>query len=85
MADNKVKNIKNKIMFSDNISETNSEYNSDYEEDQNKIYEEEYYRDTIDIIQKNIFDYVERASLPLCEYLSTKDIKNIVDEFLNKQ
>jgi hypothetical protein len=77
-----VKYVKNKISNND-VNDTYIEgtpldkYETDEEDNQNK----EYYLETLNIIQQNIIEYVEEKSIPLCEYLT---IKNIGDMLYNK-
>jgi hypothetical protein len=52
------------------------EYDSELEE--YKIYE--YYHDTINLIQTSCINYVQKVSLPICEYLTC----NSIDNFLKK-
>ena len=63
------------VQLKNNMSEI-IQVNSDIEDENTK--NEEYYVDTLDIIQKNILEYIESNSLPLCEYLSLKDIKRLL-------
>ena len=75
---NSNKNIFNYINDNDN-----NEYNTDEEnyylndEDKEKI-EEEYFTDTVCIIQKNILGFVQDKSLPLCEYLDINSIEKFI-------
>lgn len=72
--------IKKKII----IDEEDNEYGSDQEkyylnkEDEEKI-EEEYFTDTVKMIQKNLLNFVETKSLPLCEYLYVESIKKFIN------
>jgi pterin-4a-carbinolamine dehydratase len=77
MADTQVK--KNKF----------DEYNKRYEnvnnlseesesEDEHPNFEELYYNDTINIIGKALSEFVDEKSLPLCEYLGRKSIKDFL-------
>ena len=55
--------------------------NFDYEEEDDileEIANQEYFTDTINIIRKNILEYIEDNSLCLCEYLSLKDVKTLL-------
>jgi hypothetical protein len=66
--------------YESNISE-NNEYNLNTDEDfeiDNEEKSREYYLNTINIIRKNILNYVEDKSLPLCEFLYLKDIKMLL-------
>ena len=79
MNDKKV--IKNKILNDDDEN-----YDDQYEEE-DKINENqrinteiEYYNETLHILQTNILEYVVNNNLPICEYLSIKNI----DDFLDK-
>ena len=74
---NKIKTILKEDIFIDSEYEEDENYtaNIDFERK-----EEEYYKDTLNIIQKNILEYVEEKNLPICEYLSIQNI----DIFLNK-
>ena len=77
--DGKDINKKNYII-NDNYNEYGSEEENDYylnDEYKEKI-EEEYFSDTAYIIQKNILGFVQDKSLPLCEYLDAKSIKNFI-------
>ena len=77
--DGKDINKKNYII-NDNYNEYVSEEENDYylnDEYKEKI-EEEYFSDTAYIIQKNILGFVQDKSLPLCEYLDAKSIKNFI-------
>ena len=79
-----VKYIKNKLSNIDindsYIEDTNID---NYETDEEEIERQnrEYYLETLNIIQQNILEYVEQKSIPLCEYLT---IKNIGDMLYNK-
>jgi hypothetical protein len=74
---NKIKTILKEDIFIDSEYEEDENYtnNIDFERK-----EQEYYNDTLNIIQKNILQYVEEKNLPICEYLSIQNI----DIFLNK-
>ena len=72
-----VKNLDNDENF-DYDSEENLE--DDYLED-DSLNEENYYLDTISLLQTHIIEYVEKHSLPICEYLYTENLYNY---FINK-
>ena len=63
--------------YNDNNSDNENFYLNDREEE--KI-EEEYLADTILIIQKNLINFVEEKSLPLCEYLSLDSIEKFLND-----
>ena len=66
---NKNKNIKNVFSYQENGEE---------DETNIEVENQEYFIDTINIIRKNILDYVEDNSLPLCEFLSLKNDKTLL-------
>jgi hypothetical protein len=66
---NKNKNIKNVFSYQENGEE---------DETNIEVENQEYFIDTINIIRKNILDYVEDNSLPLCEFLSLKNVKTLL-------
>ena len=75
-----IKYIKNKSINNDindtYVEDKNLEDETDDEEEienQNR----EYYFQTLNIIQKNMLEYVDQKSLPICEYLSLKNINNM--------
>lgn len=71
--------------YESNISE-NNEYNLNTYEDFEIDDEEksrEYYINTINIIRKNILNYIEDKSLSLCEFLYLKDIKILLKKSNN--
>lgn len=79
-----IKYVKNKI----SINDVNNTYiedttvdNYETDEEENQDQNREYYLETLNIIQQNIIEYVEQKSIPLCEYLT---IKNIGDMLYNK-
>lgn len=76
--DKKIKYHENLINENDSENEDNNNYDSDYE-----YVEFEYNQESINIIQKNLLDYVERRSLPLCEYLSLEKISNFISKIIN--
>lgn len=63
--------------YNGNNSDNENFYLNDEEEE--KI-EEEYLADTILIIQKNLINFVEDKSLPLCEYLSIESIEKFLND-----
>ena len=74
------KTIKNKNLFIDDyISENDDEFENINTNDDNEYdYEYENYQhliNTIELIQKEILNYVEKKSIPLCEYLSNDNIE----------
>ncbi len=72
--------IKKKIIVNeDDDFESEQEKNYLNDEDDEKI-EEEYFTNTISIIQKNLLNFVEDKSLPLCEYLHIKSIKKFIND-----
>ena len=77
-----IKYVKNKLIstdFNSNKNEINLYNNEDTDEEQNYENENrEYYLKTLSIIQQNILEYVEQKSIPLCEYLLTKNIDKIL-------
>ena len=83
-----VKYIKNKMINNHNndtyIEEKNLENEIDDEtDDEEEIQNREYYLQSLNIIQKNILEYVDQKSLPICEYLSLKIINNMLYNKLN--
>ena len=84
-----VKYIKNK-MANHHINNTyiedknlGDEDETDDEEEEIKNHNREYYLQTLNIIQKNMLEYVIQKSLPICEYLSLKIINNMLYNKLN--
>lgn len=83
-----VQNNKNKKVcylrenYEDNITKNNFVNDEDSEaENEEKLIE--YYVETINIIRKNILNYIEDKSLPLCEFLYLKDIKMLLQKSNN--
>ena len=81
-----IKYIKNKSINNDindtYVEDKNLEDETDDEEEienQNR----EYYFQTLNIIQKNMLEYVDQKSLPICEYLSLKNINNMLYNKIN--
>jgi hypothetical protein len=56
------------------------ENNDNSEDDTLNDDEDDYFNTTIYIIQKNILNFIENKSLPLCEYLDTNSIKNFIND-----
>lgn len=72
--------INNYIYNSDN------EYNDEENENEltnleNELLDNEYFDETVYTVYKNLFNFINEKSLPLCEYL---DIKTL-EEFINKK
>ena len=73
------KTIKNKNLYMDdyisdddyNEFENNNEYENENENYQKLI-------NTTETIQKELFDYVEKKCIPLCEYLSVDNIQMFI-------
>lgn len=40
--------------------------------------DQDYYKETLQIIQKDFFEFSEKSITPLCEYLSIKSIDNFL-------
>jgi len=83
-----VQNNKNKKVcylrenYEYNITKNNFVNDEDSEaENEEKLIE--YYVETINIIRKNILNYIEDKSLPLCEFLYLKDIKMLLQKSNN--
>jgi len=78
MVKEELKNKKNYGYDNDSYNEYNSDDENYYlnDEDEEKI--EEYFYDTVYIIQKNLLKFVENKSLPLCEYLELNSIKKFI-------
>ena len=70
---------KNKKYYEYDNDDNNSEKEDYYlnDEDEEKI-EEEYFNDTVCIIQKNLLNFIENKSLPLCEYLDLDSLDNFI-------
>ena len=71
--------------YENNITE-NNQYNFNTDEDFEIEYEEkmrDYYLNTINIIRKNILNYIEDKSLPICEFLYLKNIKLLLQKTNN--
>ena len=76
----KTKNIiKNDIEDDDNNSyiEDDTEYTSELED----LLNEEYDENVLILIQKELLNYVEEKSLPICEYLTIDNIYDFILEF----
>jgi hypothetical protein len=76
----KTKNvIKNNIEDDDNNSyiEDETEYTSELED----LLNEEYDENVLILIQKELLNYVEEKSLPICEYLTIDNIYDFILEF----
>ena len=72
-------------MPTENKNNKKEDYVYEEEDDDinNEIANQEYYLDTINIIRENILGYIEDNSLCLCEYLSLKDIKTLLQRSNN--
>lgn len=75
----KTKNIiLNDVKDDDNSHiEDDSEYDSELEE----ILNQEYDNSALLLIQKELLNYVEAKSLPICEYLTINNIYNFILKF----
>ena len=77
-----IKNIKNNIMFNEEDDEYYSDSESDFDSELEDIIEEEYYQDTLKLIHKELLNYVEMKSLPICEYLTIEYIHSFISDVL---
>lgn len=80
MKEEEVKYFKKKIILSDNEDENNhtDNYDSDsYIQEQNC---NNFHIETLNILQKNILEYINNKNLPIGEYLKLETI----DKFLSK-
>jgi hypothetical protein len=77
-------NRNNKFIYDENIiNDNNSENDYISEDDINYDYEKYIYdEETINIIQKNLLEYVEENYLPLCEYLSLEKISIFINKVI---
>ena len=73
-------NIKNKILINDNENSDDQITEEDLKINENIsiIIEEEYYSETLVIIQNNILEYIIDKNVTICEYLSIKNIDNFI-------
>ena len=83
MDEDRNRNRGKKINYDENIingdnSENENEYDCEYE-----YFDYEYNEESINIIQKNLLEYVELKYLPLCEYLSLEKISKFVLKIIN--
>ena len=76
MEDNRVN--KQKFIEYDEDENYGTDEEDEYNEEQELIYNE-YKTNTVDIIHKNILDFVIEKSLPICEYLHIKSLKKFVN------
>lgn len=51
-------------------------------EEYNENISNEFYEETINIIQENLLNYVNDKSLPLCEYLNYEDIEKFINKYI---
>jgi hypothetical protein len=51
-------------------------------EEYNENISNEFYEETINIIQENLLNYVNDKSLPLCEYLNCEDIEKFINKYI---
>ena len=76
-----IKYVKNKISNND-VNDTYIEDtiidNYETDEEDIQIQNKEYYLETLNIIQQNIIEYVEQKNIPLCEYLTIKNIRGML-------
>ena len=70
--------IKKKIINNEDDGYESEQENYLKDEDEGKI-EEEYFTETVNMVQKNLLDFVENKSLPLCEYLNISSIKKFIN------
>jgi hypothetical protein len=77
-------NRNNKFIYDENIiNDNNSENDYISEDDINYDYEKYIYdEETINIIQKNLLEYVEENYLPLCEYLSLEKLSIFINKII---
>ena len=75
----KTKNVIKNDIDDDNNSyiEDESEYTSELED----LLNEEYDENVLILIQKELLNYVQAKSLPICEYLTIDNIYNFILEF----
>lgn len=78
----KTKNTKNKIILNEEDDEYNSYSDSDFDSDIEDIIEEEYYQDVLKLLQKELLNYVEMKSLPICEYLTIENIHSFISDVM---
>lgn len=80
-----IKYVKNKISNNDDTEDKNADNYEEIETDEEEIENQnkEYYLQTLNIIQQNMIEYVDKKSLPLCEYLSIKNIEHMLYNKIN--
>jgi len=82
MEEDKNKNRNNNKFINNEYIINNNSENEEYEEeyDSDNLNDYDYKQEIVNIIQKNILEYVEMKYLPLCEYLSLEKISKFIDK-----
>jgi uncharacterized membrane-anchored protein len=80
MNENKI--LKNKFIINEEDENDDQTYeNKEYiNEIEYEILNDEYFDETLIIIQKELLNYVNHTSQPLCEYLRTRNIENFLSK-----
>jgi len=79
-SSNKNKNNKKHYEYDEEYTSDNEIIYVNYIDEEEERIKEDYYIDTIYMIQKNLLNFVENKSLPLCEYLSINSIVNFIND-----
>lgn len=51
-------------------------------EEYNENISNEFYQETVNIIQQNLLNYVNDKSLPVCEYLNYESIEKFINKYI---
>jgi hypothetical protein len=85
MKEEEIISFKKQIILSDNEDEDENNYIENYDSDSyfHDKNDNDFYNQTINILQKNILEYINNKNLPIGEYLSLETIKKFLSKIPN--
>lgn len=74
-----------KLLKNINYSDDENDFESDVETDAETkdMIDHDYYIDVVTTLQKNLINYVEHHSVPICEYLSFDKVEIFLNNIFN--
>ena len=73
--------IKNKIIINDESDEENWSEN-DFKNENDDLDLNDYFNDTLNIIKKELIEYIENKDQTLCEYLTIEKLEKFILPFI---